>query len=253
MKMGRGTKHILYGLLFLLTIGLVATTVYFLSFRVKPNCEDGILNQEEEEVDCGGPCISCEIKNFELIKSEVEVIPVGEAKITLVATIKNTNSNYGATGVNYSLDIENLIGSRLNLIEDETVIPPGATRYIVESGLSINPSDVGRIKFEIGEGFKLVPEKELIQHEVIIKQVKPLLSDGVVRTEGIATNNTGKDITLLKLSVLVRDNQGKLISAATTAIDRLSAFKGRGFTVLTPVPLDSSLEELKTEIFWEAF
>ena len=250
--MSRGIKYVLYGFLFLFVLSFIIAAVYLLFFKAKINCEDGILNQGEEKVDCGGPCIACEIKDFELIKSKVEIISISETKSTLVATITNVNRNYGATGVNYSLSLINLVGDRLNLIEGETALPPETTRYIIEPGLSINSLDISRIEFEVEKSPSLLSKEDWVRHEVTIKQAKPVFSEGTMKIEGIVANSTGNDINTLKLSALVRDSQGRLVSAAITVVDKLLAFKGKGFVIFVPISSNISADELETEILWEA-
>ncbi len=249
--MGRGAKHTLYGFLFLLLLGIIAGAVYLFFFKVSPSCEDNILNQDEESVDCGGVCIACEIKHFRLIKSEVGVVPIGKTKLTLVATIANANSNYGVTGVRYSLDIKNLVGESLDVIRDEIIIPPATTKYIVETGLPFNSSDVSRVEFEVEEKFNIVLGETFVQHNISIKQGKPTLSENIMRVDGIVTNNTGNNINVLKLNGFIRDSDGQLVSVAATIIDKLPAFKGKGFTIFASIPSNVSLDSLETEILWE--
>jgi hypothetical protein len=249
--MGRGIKHILYGLFFLFVFALIAGASYWFFFRAKPTCEDGILNQGEEQTDCGGECTPCEIKNFKLAASEVQIISAGEGKTSLVVTISNSNQNFGVAGIDYSLDLRSPVGGRLRLIEGKTTIYPQAVRHIVESGLPINPLDIGRVNLKMDEALDLVPARDLPQREVLIRQLKPALVGGAIKVEGVATNVEGGDINILKLSALLRDPQGKLVGATTTTLSELGVLSGKAFSLFFPSVVDLSLEELKVEIFWE--
>lgn len=251
VKMSRGAKHALYGSLFLFIFALIITAAYLLFFWSSPSCEDNVLNQDEESVDCGGVCIDCEVKNFRLIRSEVGIMPISGTKLTLVASLTNLARDYGATGVRYSLDIKSIAGDSLDLIEGETVVLPEAIKYIIEPNLPIHPSDIGRIDFEVDQEFEIVPKDSFVQHDIIIKQAKPTLSEGVMRVDGIVANNTGSDISTLKLNALIRDSQAQLVSAAITVVNQLPAFGSKTFSVFVPVPSDIVLDELKTDILWE--
>lgn len=57
----RITKQIIIALIFLGIISLIGGGVY-LARRPEPTCFDGVQNQEEEGIDCGGPCILCDLK-----------------------------------------------------------------------------------------------------------------------------------------------------------------------------------------------
>ncbi|MFH1694184.1 MAG: hypothetical protein ABH880_00260 [Patescibacteria group bacterium] len=248
--MMRSLKKLLYGLLYLSIFGGILTAVYFIYFNPKPSCEDGILNQNEEQIDCGGSCISCEIKDFELSKGEINVFEVGKNKTTLVAIISNPNQNYVASKVRYTIRIKSVIGGQLGIVEGETSIYPGEDRYIIESGLSFDSKDAGKIDFEIMDGFELLPKETAVDYEILIRQPKIELTENATKAKGVVTNISGRDTTSIKLSALIFDKEGKLINAGSTILNNLGAFKSDDFDIFMPL-LDISLEDLDVEILWE--
>jgi len=63
-------KYIGHGMCFkeppLLPQGLVKDIVVFGEIETTPTCFDNVKNQNETDVDCGGPCGLCEIETFEV-------------------------------------------------------------------------------------------------------------------------------------------------------------------------------------------
>src|SRR3990167_7740487 len=83
--MNRPLKQFVYGLLYLILFFAASFLIYFLIFKPAPTCFDNKLNHGEEEVDCGGPCPSCELKRLEPLKiSPVIILESGEDLITAI-------------------------------------------------------------------------------------------------------------------------------------------------------------------------
>jgi len=217
----------------------------------KPSCEDGILNQNEEQIDCGGICISCEAKNFQLIIGSPQSLDAGEGKVTIVASIENTNQNYAVKGVRYLINIKDKIGRELKTIEKDTNISPTSIRYIIEPGLNFNYQDVGRIEIKILSELDLVPIQEFFVYEIATRQLDLKSDEEKIIAEGIVSNMSGRDIESLKLIGLIKDDGGNLIRAGSTTISSLEAFKTSGYTIFIPSISGIPIENLNLEIFWE--
>ncbi len=80
---------------------LVGTGIYYAFLKPAPTCFDGIKNQDEEEIDCGGSiCISCEIKTLKEVEVIwVQAIPLNQNLYDLAAKIRNPNPNFVERGV----------------------------------------------------------------------------------------------------------------------------------------------------------
>ena len=73
--MTRLAKQIIIAIIFFLILAGFGFLVYW-NILPNPSCFDNIQNQNEEGIDCGGPCQSCEaaaLKNLEIIWGDVEV------------------------------------------------------------------------------------------------------------------------------------------------------------------------------------
>src|SRR3989344_1458963 len=94
-------KQVLYGAIYIAIIGGIIAGFYFY-FREAPTCFDNRKNQGEQEVDCGGPCESCEIGKLKEIEVEnAQAIFVAENLVSLSAEVTNPNSLFGAEALHY--------------------------------------------------------------------------------------------------------------------------------------------------------
>lgn len=93
----------------LLIVALIVGSVGFLFIRnllPEPTCFDNRRNQEEEDTDCGGPCLPCIFRN----KKQPEVFWVRVALVrdsvyAAVAEVKNPNSALGIPRFEYVLKV----------------------------------------------------------------------------------------------------------------------------------------------------
>ena len=55
----KSRKQFFYGIIYLVIFGLIGAGIYFALTSKEATCFDGIQNQNEEGVDCGGSCNTC--------------------------------------------------------------------------------------------------------------------------------------------------------------------------------------------------
>src|SRR3989344_6654280 len=81
----RMAKRLFYGAIFAAFWIAMVIIINLGSSREVPTCFDGRQNQEEEKIDCGGPCTPCVLKDLkQLIVGPVEIVPVGEDHTTAI-------------------------------------------------------------------------------------------------------------------------------------------------------------------------
>lgn len=133
--MHRVAKQILYGAGYL---GIAAALLYFIFVRalLPPSCGDGIRNQGEEGIDCGGPCASCEIRTLGDLRVLRTAFFIHEAEgtIDLGAEIKNPNLSWGVRDFEYAFIMKDASGGELGRIGGRSFILPGETRWIIRPG-----------------------------------------------------------------------------------------------------------------------
>lgn len=99
--------------------------IFYLKNKPAPTCFDNIKNQKEEDVDCGGPCIPCELKyNPPLVIQEEPYFLISDSnKIDIVFKVLNKNNEWGVKYFAYKVKILNEQNQTQTLIKNDFILP----------------------------------------------------------------------------------------------------------------------------------
>ncbi len=245
--MQRTLKHLLYGLLYLGVLVLIAFPFAYPLIFPAPTCVDGIQNQNEEGIDCGGSCENCELKSLRLEVGGVDILQVGE-KSSLLVKVKNPSRNFGALRIPYQFEIEGVLGESIKVVEGELNISGGDEKYIAEVGLDIKTSDIGKATFTLGD-FKFIDEKNLLEYNVEIENMETSFPGEIVQVKGFITDDSGSTISKIVLTALFYANEGNLVNVGTAVLSNLEAFEKRDFLISVPRN-DAFVDVTRTKISW---
>lgn len=231
-------KQLIYGLLYFGVIGGGAYGIYAFSTREPaPSCFDNIKNRDEAEIDCsageGGTCIPCELKNIKIAHGEIKSLPVGEDATTFVLEISNPSQNYGLARFDYSLDVYSKFSPLARKIYNSASLYPGESKLLIESGIDLNPDEVGKIEFTVYEPAWQKADELPAKQSVRISSVAFRLDELSATVSGRVENISSQEIASLILGALgYRD--GEIYRAGTQEIKNLAPREGRSFTIFLP-------------------
>ncbi len=142
----RTKKRLTYLSVFFLIILLISFLIYLKLQKPKEQCFNNRQDQNEEDVDCGGPCPPCELKYFQPLKVyQTKYLIYLDKTFDLVGVIENPNPNLALKKLRYQFLIYDLDDNlKIKTPIEETVLLPLEKRYLV----SINNPDPG---FSIGK------------------------------------------------------------------------------------------------------
>lgn len=101
-----------------------------------PTCFDNKKNQGEEEIDCGGICIPCELKHpKEITVLWARFVPTREGAYDLIAEIRNQNVKLGAGELLYEFRLFDDRGVLISARTGKTFLFPGETAHAVETNI----------------------------------------------------------------------------------------------------------------------
>lgn len=142
-------------LFILLILGLFIGSVVFLSAAPKifkaPSCTDGTQNGTETGVDCGGGCVNyCanEVKDPTVLW--YRSFPVTDSIYNSVAYIENS-SEAANQGIPYEFRLYDDQGIFITRVDGVAIIPPSGRYAIVETGIDVGKSHVGRTTFAFSD------------------------------------------------------------------------------------------------------
>ena len=243
-------KQLIYGSIYLSILAVVVIGVYRFAVYVAPTCFDNIQNQGETAVDCDGTCISCALKNAKLNTTEPVFLPAGEDRLTVLAEVMNPGE-LGAV-FEYRIDILGSFGGILTSIDGVSLIAPMGRRLIVIPGANLNPGDAENATIDILEikwdrGVKVsVPAIEA-------RSVETQIAGGGLTVTGEVVNLSGEIIEAARVTALLLDGEGDILSASATQIRNIRVNDSVSFKIFFPVIDELSLQavEFQTKVFPE--
>lgn len=186
-----------------------------------PSCQDNRENQEEEGIDCGGPCVPCAL----LEQRPIEIfwarfIKTRENTYDVAAEIRNPNIKLGAVSIDYEFKLFDTSGVAVARKRGQSFIYPGEAAHLVEIGLvsgrvikniSLTFHEVKWILEENAGPDIIAGNKEYLEEE----------ADGIRHSvlTALVSNRTLVDIRQPVVNALVFDDENNLLGVNSTVID----------------------------------
>lgn len=121
--------------LILLVIGLVVVGLY-VRYKPAPSCSDGVLNQGERGVDCGGPCARvCADEISPLVVEWARPFRVVDGHYDVIAKVRNPNNQIGVPTLSYTIEIFDDRNVSISKRTGTTFINANETFYLFEGNL----------------------------------------------------------------------------------------------------------------------
>lgn len=228
----RSIKRLGFGILFLIIISPIIWFIYGAYFQSAPTCFDNRKNGAETGIDCGGGCISCDIKNLSSIQASSDKIIKFDLSdgFGIVAEIYNPNSAWAVKSFDAQLNLKDSLGNIVNSYSYKNLfIYAGELKYIVEPYIKENKD-------------KIVSGEVIISNPVwvsIDEQKKPDIVDQEVKTakdssiyvSGKIVNREGSSFQNINVIAILFNKSGEIITASKTLIDSVDKFSSREFKV----------------------
>lgn len=228
--MNRTIKQIAIALIYFLLIGGVIFLYFALRQPPAPSCSDGIKNQEEEGIDCGGPCKSCEqIKP--LTRYEVEYFPTRQGFVDVFAEVRNSNISYGVPQLRYTFEIydkENvLIGSRSGV----SFMLPNSTKFVVEQAIPVQKTPAKALFTITKSDFQEIRDYIRPRLSILGDRTRPLREDegGFLAYEGTVANQGNVDFDTVYITVRLMDDRGQTVAVNQHEVNTLRGNTNRFF------------------------
>ena len=242
-------KQFGYGVLYFLIFTFVGAGIYRVYFYEAPTCSDNIKNQNETETDCGGECISCEIKNATLSVSHSDVLPAGEGKSTIVAKVTNPIDHSAV--FKYKIEIVGSFGVVLGTEVGVSSVGPRGERNIVLPGLSVNTEDVIRVDLETSE-VKWSEETGGSPFLIEVRGAETTASGDSLMVTGRVYNDSLDVVGRARITAIITDKNENLINASAVDVKSIGVGKERAFTVFFPkLTTEIKPDEISTLVFGE--
>jgi|TARA_Y100000310_G_scaffold170442_2_gene170593 hypothetical protein len=223
-----------FGAVVLVLLFIIGVPIFFLLDR-EPSCSDGIQNQDEEGVDCGGSCQAvCAVQVSEPVVLWVRALEVVPGVYNAVARVENSNFDAGVSSAQYTftlVDDEGLLVAKRN---GRTFISPNSTFVIFEGGIETGNRVPSRSFFEfVGElSWIVTPRATLpkVQNEVLTGE------DASPRLTSTLENTTSRDMFDIEVAAIIFDREDNVIAASKTTASRIDKHDTQDVVFTWPNP-----------------
>lgn len=251
--MSRFIKQTIYGVFYLAIIGFVGYGIYFLTIQPAASCFDNRKNQGELEIDCDGPCQSCEIKNLSPIQAAAAAQQIDGA-VNVVISFSNPNFNYGADSFNYTLNIKDAFGAiLLSLKKISFIYPAELSKIVIESNLKVNFSQISGNPEVLVESVAWKPIAEFTKPQTDTRQIKLEIAGKTAIVTGLLSNRESSELSRATIGAFVKKRDGgEILGVSKTILQNIRPFEERAFKIIVPITSVLKLSELETQITVEA-
>jgi len=246
--MERSLKQFIYGVFYLSVFALIIWGGYIF-FSPTASCFDGVRNQGEEGIDCGGSCLTCDVMTLSPIKilGRPDVFK-GPGNISLLVKIVNPNPDHGAE-FSYSFIIYDESGKVENTFSGSGFINASERKYINENKF-FQSTSFNRAVLRISEVEWLKQEKSL-KPKLEVKDVSTFIENDKVSVRGLIDNQSlfsGFDVEVVAIFV---DEYGFNIFAGRTIIKNIEGFAREKFNITVPITSDiaEKISSDRTEMY----
>lgn len=234
------------------SIILVLGSIIYFAFKPKPSCYDGILNQNEQRVDCGGPCFPCleEKTPVDLSVLGAEVVHDIDNKYDVAIKVKNQNEIFGASQMHFKIIFEDENKNEIAVHEEQKgyFILPKEEKQLIVQGISTEtrPSQV-RVKFQDveWERFSQYEEPRLV---VLRPTYTPNPEEGgFAKITGTLVNKSEIDFETIKVNAILRDKDGRLLATNYQILNTVRVEEQRDFVMFFSHEFPGAVVDFKIE------
>ncbi len=210
---------------FLILFGIGAIVVAFLivvlvsTFYKTPTCSDGMQNQNEAGIDCGGSCpYLCTDQQQAPVVLFTQVIYAGD-RVDVVSEIENKNAGAAAKNVTYTISLYDEKQTFLKKITGVIDLAPGATLPIYISDAYVEKERAVSAFLEIDSSS--IEWYTLAKDSYIVPTISNIHKSGTInnpRIESTIKNPSFKELKDVQVIVFVYDASKNVIAASRTVI-----------------------------------
>lgn len=250
----RITKQLVFAFFFFSVFWSASTLLSFapwqylskISLPEQATCGDGIRDQGELDIDCGGPCAACVIKPEALKVTGLFVLPAEEGYYDILAIVSNPNTKEGAVEAPFSVFLKDGSGSVVSRYSGTTYVLPTQERYIVLHAIDAQGRAIATAELEFREEeIKWVELSEYRDADLAVNDlVFNYLGSGPEYAEvsGIAWNRSTFDYDTIEIVAVLFDDIGVFIGARSLEMRTLRGQEQRFFRVSWRKPFSREVE-----------
>ncbi len=228
----------------ILLLFIVLPTI--LHFYKAPTCADGKQNQDEQGIDCGGPCtLLCDTQYVPLTVLWSRMSKVTDGVYNVLAYIENPNLTAEANNLNYVFKLYDKNGLLLRERFGRTFVPANKVMAIFEPELQTGNQIPDRVEFTFTSLAVWVKQTNK-ETGLTLSQLIMSREDSAPRLSAILTNKTTLPIRNIEAIGIIYNSEGNTIAFSRTLIDLIEERGSQDLNFNWPKPFED--HSARTEI-----
>lgn len=220
MASWRTERRLFYFLIVLGFFLAVFLFIYFGFINKPPSCSDRILNQNELDTDCGGPCARvCPFEVSPLVKRWARFFKIDDGKYDVAALVENPNFGFGVHTLPYIFTLYDKDNSIIVSRGGTTFANPKETFLIFESGLSTGQRLPVKAILEFTSGFIWGRVPTSIMVPTLKIQNMSLVEGKLPHLTAEFTNDSDIDLTDIGLNTVIYDSDDNALAVSSTYVN----------------------------------
>jgi len=235
--MSRSAKKIFYGVFYIALFGLIAYGFARPVIVTPPSCTDGVQNQLEQGIDCGGPCsVTCDIAKLVplSVTGTVSVFGLSSGKAVLLAQVSNANEGYKATQFFYRFLVHDSTGKLIETVSGSDSISALERKYVFESGVSSVFQKIGKVTMEVYDVSWKKAYMALAPQVAVISGPTTTIGSDKITVSGSLKNQGSVEASDIAIIAVLYDAYGIEVFASQWVVSSLPASSAVSFTVIFP-------------------
>jgi hypothetical protein len=212
-----------------------------------------VRNQGEAGVDCGGPCVSCEIKELSPLgsPSSVKVFETN-GRAVFLAEVQNPNAGFVARPFTYAFTVYGDGDRVLETLTGSASIYVSERRPLYEAGSKVSPGLIRRIGISFSDPV-WEPLGKYLKPQISASDISTTAENGAVNVSGTVKNQSALQLARITVIAVLYDSFGDVLFASQT-VQSLDALEERKFTVFFPgdSEIAKNVYSSSTEVFVNA-
>lgn len=214
-------RKVLYGTIAVVAALVVVVLPGFLYFYEPSTCTDGIQNQRERGVDCGGPCVRlCQSDFLPPRVAWVKYEAVAPELYNIAAYIINQNTDGGAVNVPYAISLYDNRGVLIVEKRGSMTIDPHRNSLAFEGAVHVGKRVPAKAVFEFLSAPNWQRAEDALSDLKITDKRYEEFEDGS-SLEAVIENPTLHPYNNLMVFAVLYDADGNAIGFSKTVIDRI--------------------------------
>jgi hypothetical protein len=216
--------------------------------RQVETCFDGVQNQDERGVDCGGVCdLVCREDARPLAVEWQRALAVTDDVYNAVAYLENTNVAAAAQNVPYTF----LIYDRNNILIAErsgvAMVPPNQRIAVLEPGIVVGTRMPALVDFRLDDDPTWVRSQDrFAQQNIITSSINWERENTTPTLRADLMNTANFDLHNIRAVAIAYDTNGNAFAASQTLIDAIDQGTRQRVSFTWPRPFTRSI--VRTEI-----